>query len=330
MRIAMGTATDLTLVRRRRGESGPDTGTNFNDIQPDPSRVGGVAEAPFVRLPNPATLFTARLRRLLELADGHPLADYLRLLASVVDAQAGAVVALPTPAPVPPTDAALRAEHAMPPISVDQVRGNADLAATLAWMLVHVDLNAAPQATRDAADAVRAMPASERFALAADIFEGAYPADRVAESLFVAAALQVHLARLATQLDAVSVKPPVEGVCPVCGGAPVSSLVVGWTQASKARYCACSLCGTLWNHVRIKCTACGSTDGIAYYTVEDGPKTIGVETCTACRSYIKHMQQHEDTRMDPVADDVASYALDLLAREQEFHRASLNPLFLTG
>ncbi len=31
-----------------------------------------------------------------------------------------------------------------------------------------------------------------------------------------------------------------------------------------------------------------------------------------------------------MADDVASYALDLLAREQDFRRSSLNPLFLTG
>ena len=119
-------------------------------------------------------------------------------------------------------------------------------------------------------------------------------------------------------------------MCPACGGAPVSSVVVGWTQASKARYCACSLCGTLWNHVRIKCTACGSTDGIAYYTIEDGSKTVGVETCTACRSYIKHMQQHEDAGLDPVAADVAPYALDLLARQQDFRRSGINPLFLTG
>ena len=174
------------------------------------------------------------------------------------------------------------------------------------------------------------MPAHDRTELAADTFGGGYPTDLVAESLFVAAALQVHLARLATQLDAASVQPPAEGVCPVCGGAPVSSLIVGWTQASKARYCACSMCGTLWNHVRIKCTACSATDGIAYYTIEEGSKTIGVETCTTCRSYIKHMQQHEDSHLDPVADDVASYALDLLAREQDFRRAGLNPLFLTG
>jgi FdhE protein len=82
--------------------------------------------------------------------------------------------------------------------------------------------------------------------------------------------------------------------------------------------------------VRIKCTACGSTEGIAYYTIEDQPATIGIETCGVCRCYIKHMQQHEDAALDPVADDIASYALDLLAADQQFRRAGINPLFLTG
>ena len=320
------TAIDPTLTRNRRGQT---PGADFNEVQPDPSRVGGVAEAPFVRLPNPSTLFTARAQRLRALADGHPLAAYLQFLACVVDAQAGAVAALPVPPLLATPQLALAAEHAMPPLSA-QALGDTGLSAVLVWMLDHIDLAAAPDAARDAATAVRAMPQAEWLALAADIMQGAYPLDRVAESLFVAAALQVHLTRLAAQLDKTAVQPVEDAVCPVCGGIPVSSLVVGWTQASKARYCACSLCNTLWNHVRIKCTACGSTDGIAYYTIEDGPKTLGVETCTACRSYIKHMQQHEDTQLDPLADDVASYALDLLARDQDFRRSSLNPLFLTG
>lgn len=318
------------MARNRREPSGPGAGAGFNSVQPDPSRVGGVAEAPFVRLPDPAALFAGRAERLRVLAEGHPLGDYLRFLAGVVDAQAGAVVALPTPAPLSAARLALSAEHGMPPLGGQPLRGNADFAGVLAWMLDHMDLPGAPEAAQAAQAAVRAMPEEERAALASGIIEGAYPLDRVAEALFVAAALQVHLSRLAAQLDGTAVQPSVDGVCPACGGVPVSSMVVGWTQASKARYCACSLCGTLWNHVRIKCTACGSTDGIAYYTIEDGSKTVGVETCTACRSYIKHMQQHEDAGLDPVADDVATYALDLLAREQDFRRSGINPLFLTG
>ena len=317
------------MARDRRGQPGREPSASFNDIQPDPSRIGGVAEVPFVRLPNPALMFKARADRLRELAAGHTMADYLLFLAGVVDAQASLVTDMPAPAPVPAEQRALRAEHAMPPLSDDQVRGNADLLAAIGRLLATVVLDTAPEAAQAAADAVRAMTDDESLALASDIFGGAFPLDRVAEALFVTAALQVHLSRLASQLDAAVVTPPAEGVCPVCGGAPVSSLVVGWTQASKARYCACSLCGTLWNHVRIKCTACGGTEGIAYYTIEDAPKTIGVETCGTCRSYIKHMQQHEDTRIDPVADDIASYALDLLATNDDYRRSSINPLFLT-
>ena len=318
------------MARDRRVLPGQRAGADFSKIQPDPSQVGSVATAPFVRLPNPAALFPARAARLAALAEGHVLGDYLRFLANVVAAQGGAVDALPAPAPVPAAQLAMAAEHAMPPLGGIPLRGNADFAGVLAWLLDHMDIAAAPDPAQAAAAAVRAMPDEERTALAAGIMEGAYPLDRVAETLFIAAALQVHLARLAAQLDSAAVHPSADGVCPACGGAPVSSLVVGWTQASKARYCACSLCGTLWNHVRIKCTACGSTDGIAYYTIEDQPKTIGVETCKTCRSYIKHMQQHEDGQLDPVADDIASYALDLLARQDDFRRSSVNPLFLTG
>jgi len=41
------------------------------------------------------------------------------------------------------------------------------------------------------------------------------------------------------------------------------------------------------------------------------------------------MQQHADERMDPFADDIASFALDLLDREQSFRRGGINPLFLS-
>lgn len=354
------------MFRRRRGLPPKDEAapSGFTDVKPDPSQVGGVAEAPFVRLPDPATLFLARARRLLHLSEGHVLGDYLRFLATVVSVQADAVAALPAPTPVPDDAAKLRAGNGFPPISAEQVR-SPDFAATLQWLLDHLDLGRAPEAAWDAANAVRAMSERERFALAAHVLEGAAPLDRLGEALFVAAALQVHLSCLAAQLDGTALSPVAEGVCPACGGAPVSSLVVGWSPASKARYLACSLCATLWNHVRIKCIACGSTEGIAYYALEDADapeaeqapelpadvgaddprreyegaaqtpreaasKTVAVETCTKCRSYVKHMQQHQEVRIDPLADDVASYALDLLAREEDFRRAGLNPLFLTG
>jgi FdhE protein len=289
-----------------------------------------VAETPFVRLPDPATLFFQRAQRLTSLAKDHTLAAYLEFMSKVTSTQAACVSALPLPVPVSAEQVTLRREHGFPPISRANVHNNADFAETLAWLLDNLSVHEAPDAARGAIELLKHASGAERFDLAADILEGAYAADRIAECIFVASALQVHLSRLACQHDSAAVTQVEEGICPVCGGAPVSSLVVGWTQASKARYCACSLCGTLWNYVRIKCTACTETRGIVYHTIDGGEKTIGVETCSVCRSYIKHMQQHEDPQLDPIADDVASYALDLLAREQDFHRSSVNPLFLMG
>jgi FdhE protein len=53
---------------------------------------------------------------------------------------------------------------------------------------------------------------------------------------------------------------------------------------------------------------------------------VRAETCEQCRGYRKIMYQEHDTGVDPVADDLASLALDLLLGEQGYHRASGNPL----
>ena len=108
----------------------------------------------------------------------------------------------------------------------------------------------------------------------------------------------------------------------------MASLIVAWTPADKARYLACSLCGTLWNHVRIRCTACGSGEGVSYYGLDEVSKDVQVETCTTCHGYIKHLHQNRAPPLDPVADDIASYGVDLKIAEEGFRRAGLNLLFV--
>ena len=53
------------------------------------------------------------------------------------------------------------------------------------------------------------------------------------------------------------------------------------------------------------------------------------ETCDSCRGYVKILNQQKEPDVDPIADDVASLALDLLVREAGFSRGAVNP-FLTG
>ena len=68
------------------------------NLQPDPSVIGGVPSAPFVFLPNPATLFDSRARRFAFLAEGSRLAPYLAFLAGVLVLEA---IWQPSPARVP-------------------------------------------------------------------------------------------------------------------------------------------------------------------------------------------------------------------------------------
>ena len=105
-------------------------------------------------------------------------------------------------------------------------------------------------------------------------------------------------------------------------------MVVGWKGAHGARFCACALCATMWNVVRIKCTLCGSTKGIGYQEIDGGAGTVKAETCDSCHGYVKILHQHRNPSLDPVADDVASLALDLLLREDEYRRGSVNPFLL--
>ncbi|KTS03903.1 formate dehydrogenase [Methylobacterium radiotolerans] len=297
-------------------------------MKPDPDKIGISGSVPFVRLPDPAGLFADRAARLVEAAPGHPLEAYLRFVAEVARAQSVIQARFPAPAVPDAADQALRSEHGMPPLSRHSLEADPDLDASLLALLAELDLSTAPEASAAARDALRAASREDRLDLAVQVFEGALPVDRIAECVFVSAALQVRLAGQAARLDTKTLKPVADGVCPCCGGAPVASVIVSWTPADKARYLSCSLCGTYWNHVRIRCTACGDGEGVSYYGLDEVSKDVQVETCTTCHSYIKHLHQHRAPALDPVADDIASYGLDLKIAEDGFRRAGLNLLFV--
>ncbi|MDV2988205.1 UNVERIFIED_CONTAM: formate dehydrogenase accessory protein FdhE [Methylobacteriaceae bacterium AG10] len=298
------------------------------EIQPDPDQIGISGSVPFVRLPDPARLFADRAKRFAALAPDHPLGAYLGFMARVARAQADVQATLDL-RPALPSDLGLRLEHGMPALARNLVTEDPACLACIDGLIAAVDLGGAPAEAVVARDQLRAAGAEDRLDLATQIFEGAFPVERIAECVFVAAGLQVYLAACAAALDRKALKPVADGVCPACGGAPTASLIVGWTPADKARYLSCAQCGTLWNHVRIRCTACGSGEGISYYGLDEVSKDVQVETCTACHGYLKHLHQHRDPALDPVADDIASYGLDLKIAEEGFRKAGLNLLFVS-
>ena len=104
----------------------------------------------------------------------------------------------------------------------------------------------------------------------------------------------------------------------------------------------CACCASEWHMVRVKCSCCESTSKIAYQSIEpeggmatptepvnkanDPSKVARAETCEDCNTYRKIFNQEHDLFVEPLADDLASLALDLLVGEAGYSRASGNPL----
>jgi len=67
--------------------------------------------------------------------------------------------------------------------------------------------------------------------------------------------------------------------------------------------------------VRVTCSHCQGTANIAYHTIAGGSDAIRAESCDHCHTYRKILYQEKDVGVEPVADDLASLALDLLMTE---------------
>ncbi|OYX14275.1 MAG: formate dehydrogenase accessory protein FdhE [Rhizobiales bacterium 32-66-8] len=297
-------------------------------VSPDPSVIGGIAQPPFVHLPDPTRLFADRARRFTALAEGSDLKPYLLFLAGLVGAQAAALPGLPEVEP-PDSEAMDRAaEFAMPPLDRGRFTLDAAFDATLERVLDGARAIDKPETAARALERVITADPAARDAMARNVLASSIPMEALAEHVYVAAALQVHFARLAARLDPKPLASVGQGVCPCCGGPPVASLVVDWPSSPGARYCACSLCGTLWNQVRVTCVACGSTKGIGLEEVEGSSGAVKAETCGECHTYLKVIYQSRDVAVDPVADDVASLGLDMLMRAGPFRRSAFDPFLL--
>lgn len=291
----------------------------------------GIAERdkpPFVRLPKPETLFGLRAMRFAALAPGHQLEAYLLFLSEVAKAQDALARALPAPALPPLAEMRRRAGHAMPILPREELAGEPSAMAALLQLPALLAAVAMPEQARAALGRIAQASDEHRQAMLAAVLADAVPVEAFAEHIFAAAALQVGAARRAALLDPLLPQPVADGVCPCCGGPPVSSAVVGDANIEGVRYVQCSLCATQWNHVRVKCVSCGSTKGIAYQEIEGVADTIKAETCDECRTYVKILYQRKDMELEPVADDVASLGLDLLVTEAGWRRAGVNPFLL--
>jgi FdhE protein len=180
---------------------------------------------------------------------------------------------------------------------------------------------------RTVCDRLRVLETDQLEAQADAVLAAQTAAIDIAAAPFLMAALQVYWVDLASRVRVDDIPElDVPGACPTCGTLPVASIVRADPKSQGIRYLHCALCATEWHMVRVKCSHCQTTKGISYQSIEDGSRAIRAECCDTCRTYRKILYQEQDGAVEPVADDLASLALDLLLSDAGYHRASPNPL----
>jgi len=110
------------------------------------------------------------------------------------------------------------------------------------------------------------------------------------------------------------------GSCWVCGDPALLAELRGPVQA---RHLRCGRCAASWGYPRLACVHCGneepSTRGVLL--PEGGAGTLRVETCDACRGYLKAVVTHDPVPSDLLAVvDLETLPLDFLARARGYER----------
>lgn len=111
-----------------------------------------------------------------------------------------------------------------------------------------------------------------------------------------------------------------EGRCPICGGWPHLAEQRGLERTRQLR---CARCGSDWVQPGIRCPYCGviGHEARAALVSEQDGEARKVETCSACRGYLKSVSTLRAWAGDEVAlTDLATVDLDLVALERNFER----------
>ncbi len=293
---------------------------------------GGLADAPFFRWPEPSTVFAERQMRLTQLSNGHPMGEYLTLMADLARLQQQLLDEAPA-ITIPTTlDGA---DAAAPPLAAvtlpraswwrDALRHIADAMSA-----------STQEATRSVLMSLRHESDDELERRADDLLGERLGTRDLAAAPFVAAALEVcwtHAltAWRATVEDEGALRATAAADlsrCPACGSRPTTSITRSVGTSGGHRYLHCSLCNGEWHRPRATCTCCGLTEGVSYQSLDaitnadtdaDAERAarapIQAETCDRCNHYLKILHTDRDAMLEAGADDLASITLDLLVLE---------------
>ncbi|HQT77380.1 MAG TPA: formate dehydrogenase accessory protein FdhE [Rhodopila sp.] len=289
----------------------------------------GIGQPDPVILADPTVLFARRAERLRVLAVGHPMADWLRFLSLIADAQQRACASplSPWPGSAEPVTAGNQTLDG-PPLPAETIRPDATFDTIVANL---VTVAADPMMPEPARSILSDLTGLDVHAVADGWLTGTLSSEYAGHAVPIAAALQVWFARRAAALDVGTVHLlPQRGLCPVCASAPVAGLITAKGKTPGARYLHCGLCATAWNFVRASCTGCGESKGLALQEVEGGSGAVKAETCDVCHGYAKMFYQAKDMAIEPLADDLGSLGLDLMISDAGWSRLAPNPLLLAA
>jgi FdhE protein len=116
--------------------------------------------------------------------------------------------------------------------------------------------------------------------------------------------------------------------CPVCGGLPQLAAFreTGEALVTGPRQLVCARCATEWAFPRMTCVSCRETEGAKMPILADEAKLphLRVDACDTCRAYLVTVDTRRDPGAVPLVDEIAALPLDLLATERGYTKISRN------
>lgn len=282
-------------------------------------QVANSYQAPAVLFANPKNLYQRRAKRLRDLAQNHPLSDYLLFAADIVESQLSTL----EKNPLPPQQ--LEQLNAIEPLNAKTFKRDSIWREYLTEILDEIK----PKANEQIAATIEFLEkasSAELEEMANKLLAQEFNLVSSDKAVFIWAALSLYWLQAAQQIPHNSQVENAENLhhCPVCGSLPVANIVqIGTSQG--LRYLHCNLCESEWNLVRAQCTNCNSHDKLEMWSLNEELALVRAETCGSCESYLKMMFQEKDPYVEPVADDLASIFLDIEMEEKGFARSGLNP-----
>jgi len=301
----------------------------------EPGQIEAAASSPpFLYLP-PHNLFSLRAARLERLAEGHALADYLRLIASVCRAQQQVLDDPPLSEPVDRQRIELCQQHGLPPFAADSLTREDDWQLYLDALLQCYAEPAQP-AVIDALTSLRQASSGQRRAWAVALVSGQYSLVPAALVPFLGAALQTAWSHWLLSTADLKLTPGDSlSQCPACGSPAMAGVIRHRGKHNGLRYLACSLCACEWHVVRVKCVYCEQSKGLEYLSLEDdrhaaNQAPLRAELCPGCNSYLKLLYLENDAEAEPLSADLASLVLDVRLAQDGYQRLAPNLLLAPG